>query len=105
MRAQRDHDIDRCRDTPDLFVDRLKHRPHRRRARGIGDNEQHLATAELLLRHRLGHDLDRLLIGEQSALGYFFGKDPHGASDGLAEEPAVDHDVGAGHEARRLFAG
>ena len=34
-------------------------------------HEQHLATAELLLRHRLGHDLDRLLIGEQSALGYF----------------------------------
>ena len=38
MRAQRDHDIERRRDTPDLLVDRLKHRPHRRRARGIGDD-------------------------------------------------------------------
>ena len=84
VRAQRDHHVERGSRPADLVVDGLEHRADRRGARAVGDDQQHLAIAKVLLRHRPGHDVARLFGGEQFAFGNFFGNNPHGVSDGCA---------------------
>ena len=45
VRAQRDENVERARHRAELPVQRLKHQPHRRGARAVGDDEQHLLPA------------------------------------------------------------
>ncbi len=61
MRAQRNEHVESPGDLPNLAMQRLKYQPHRRGARAIRNDDQHLSTAIILRRASLSQHISNLL--------------------------------------------
>ena len=106
VRAERDHHVERGSRPADLVVDSLEHRADRRGARAVGDDQQHLAVAESRPPASPWPRPSRACSAVSSLPSEtFLETTPTARQMVVLSEPAIDDDVGAGDEARRLFAG